>query len=80
MLLEWEHYEPDTWAAESTDHVFLIKQLRDDEYIFVIGTVTDAEISGHAESLSGAQAIANRYLWTVNNVTPDQFKALIDKL
>ncbi len=80
MLLEWQHYEPDTWAAESEDHIFLIKMVTDDEYVFVFGTLDDAAVTGSSRSLTGAQAIANRYQWLVNNVTGDRLTALINKL
>ena len=80
MLLEWEHYEPDTWAAESEDYIFLIKSVNDDEFVFVFGTLDDAAVTGSDSTLTGAQAIANRYLWLVNNVTPDQLESLINKL
>ncbi len=80
MLLEWQHYEPDTWAAESDDYVFLIKMVTDTEYVFVFGTLDDAALTGGVDTLTSAQAIANRYLWLVNNVTGERLAALINKL
>ena len=80
MLLEWEYYEPDTWAAELDEHVFLIKELREGAFIFVFGTSVDAQLSGEAQTLSHAQALANRYLWIVNNCTPDQLPRMMDML
>jgi len=80
VLLEWEYYEPDTWAAERSDHVFLIKLLREGQYIYVFGTSIDAQLSGESGSLSHAQALANRYLFIVNNCTPNQLDHMIDKL
>ena len=84
MLLEWEHYEPDTWAAEADDFIFLIKglemdteDLSDASFAYVFGTSESADVSGTVNSLSEAQAIANRYLWLVNNVTPERLDALI---
>ena len=79
MLLDWEYYAPDTWAAESADLVFLIKKT-DDKFVFVIGTLEEATVTGAVDTLSDAQAIANRYSWIVNNVTPDHLNALINKL
>ena len=70
---------PDTWAGELGEYMFLIKAA-DDRFIFVFGTLTDAMVSGNVETLSEAQALANRFHWLVNNVTPEQFDALISKL
>lgn len=80
MLLDWQHYEPDTWAAESEDHVFLIKMVTDDDFVFVFGTLDSASVSGNTLTLSDAQAIANRYHWLVNNVTAERLDALVNKL
>jgi hypothetical protein len=80
MLLDWEHYPPDTWAAELDEHMFLIKYVEEGEYVYVFGTLHEPVLSGHVVTLSEAQAIANRYVWLVNNVTGDNLEALINKL
>ena len=80
MLIDWEHYPPDTWAGEAGEHLFLIKSLDDASFYYVFGTVDEVMITGEADELSHAQAIANRWAWLVNNVTPDQVVALLSKL
>ena len=72
MLIEWEHYPPDTWAGESEQYLFLIKELPEGGFYYVFGTSEDVLHTGSSESLPSATAIANRWAWIVNNVTPDQ--------
>ena len=78
-LLEWDHYPPDTWASEVGDQLLLIK-LVEEAYVFVFGTTKEPLFSGSADTLSDAQAIANRYRWLVNNVTPERLDSLVNKL
>ena len=80
MLIDWEYYSPDTWAGEDDIYLFIIKKVEDDSYAYVFGTESDVMVSGVSADLSEAQAIANRWSWLVNNVTPDRVGALLFKL
>ena len=80
MLIDWEHYPPDTWAGECQEHVFLIKELPDGGFYYVFGTSDDVLHTGGWLDLRNAQAIANRWTWIVNNLTPDQQARVIAKL
>ena len=72
MLIDWEYYQPDTWAGESGDHLFLIKELDDGTFYYVIGTTNDVILTGGVDALTSAQAISNRFAWVVNNCTDDE--------
>ena len=74
---EWEHYPPDTWSLTSDEHIALVKQAAEDEFVYVIGTTEAASFSGTTRTLVDAQAKVSRYMWAVNNMTPTGRKKLI---
>ena len=80
MLIEWEYHAPDTWAGEQGEHLFIIKSLASDQYYYVFGTSEEVMVTGDAGTLSDAQAIANRWGWIVNNVTPERVGKLLFKM
>ena len=68
------------WVGELLEHLFIIKEVEDGSFTYVFGTEAEVSMSGNVNNLSDAQALANRWHWLVNNVTPDRLSALIFKL
>ena len=79
-MFEWEHHPPDTWAVDTGEYMALMKQLEPDRFVYVVGTLVDADLSGHEVSLANARAVCNRYMWAVNNIAPESRAKLNDWL
>ncbi len=77
-MIEWIEYEDgDTQTAEFNEFLLLVKRDPDsEEWAYVVGTLTDAKLTGVTDSLADAQARALRYCWAVNNLTPERAKVL----
>ena len=78
-MIDWTRYEsdPEIQSAEYGDLLLLVRYLEpNDQWVYVVGSITDALLSGVTDSESDAKARAIRYCWAVNNMTPDRHKAL----
>ena len=77
-IVEWELYDNgDTLCGEYGDFLILIKRLQDGGgWAYVVGTLSDAKLTGTVERLTDAKAKCIRYCWAVNNVTPDRHNIL----
>ncbi len=74
-MLEWERYDEETWGLEwltrdGRDLYGLIKCVRDDHYSIVVGTYTELEWSGEAETLTDSKARVARFIMLYNNCEP----------
>ena len=77
-IVEWELYDNgDTLCGELNDFLILIKKLQDGGgWAYVVGTLSDAKLTGTVERLTDAKAKCIRYCWAVNNITPDRHTIL----
>ena len=61
--------------------MILIKRLQSRKgWAYVVGTLEDAKLTGTVSELTEAKAIAIRYCWAVNNITPERAHILNDIL
>ena len=80
-LIKWTSYSSDNdiQTADYGDLLLLIKYLEpSDQWVYIVGDLTDAKLTGLTASESDAKACAIRYCWAVNNMTPERAEALFN--
>ncbi len=79
-LIEWTAYGEDGMqGAEFGPLLLLVKYLSDSkQWVYIVGDVETVVYTGFAATSADARALAIRYCWAVNNITPERAKELFN--